>query len=106
MEGIAARVKANLLDLLTVARDSIVLPIPSFSLKVIEKYIGFKRSQTESGGQWAMAMFIEATETSDEGKRKKLMDEILRYNREDLEATWAVFEWLKSKAPAGTPAHK
>ena len=104
-EGIADRVKANLLDLLTVAKNSIVLPVPSFSLKVIEKYIGFKRSQSEFGGQWAMAMFIEATETSDEAKRKQLMGEILKYNEEDLAATWAVFEWLRAKAPAPSPAH-
>jgi predicted RecB family nuclease len=97
-DGIADRVKTNLLDLLTVARNSIILPVPSFSLKVIEKYIGFERSQSEFGGQWAMAMFIEATETSDEEKRKQLMDDILKYNEEDLAATWAVFEWLKTKA--------
>jgi predicted RecB family nuclease len=97
-DGIADWVKANLLDLLTVAKNSIVLPVPSFSLKVIEQYIGFKRSQSEFGGQWAMAMFIEATETADESKRKQLMDEILKYNEEDLGATWAVFEWLKTKA--------
>jgi predicted RecB family nuclease len=93
-DGIADMVKSNLLDLLTVTKNSIVLPVPSFSLKVIEKYIGFKRSQTEFGGQWAMATFIEATETSDESKRKQLTDEILKYNEEDLAATWAVFEWL------------
>lgn len=98
-DGVAARVKENLLDLLTVARDSIVLPVPSFSLKVIEKYVNYKRSQTEYGGDWSMAMFIEATETSDDAKRKEVMDEILKYNREDLEATWAVFQWLKTKVP-------
>jgi predicted RecB family nuclease len=97
-DRIADRVKTNLLDLLTVARNSIILPVPSFSLKVIEKYIGFKRSQTEFGGQWAMAMFIEATETSDESKRNQLMGEILKYNEEDLEAMWAVFQWLRAKA--------
>lgn len=47
-----------------------------------------------------MATFIEATETSDEVKREQLMAEILKYNEEDLAATWAVFEWLKAKAPA------
>ena len=99
VNGIAARVKANLLDLLTVARDSVVLPVPSFSLKVIEKYVGYKRTQSEYGGDWSMAMFIEAVETSDEAKRNELMGEILKYNREDLEATWAVFKWLKSKSP-------
>lgn len=98
-DGVAARVKANLLDLLPITRDSVVLPIPSFSLKVIEKYVGFKRTQAEYGGEWSMAMFIEATETSDEAKRQELMNEILKYNEEDLAATWAVFQWLKSKRP-------
>lgn len=78
-----------------------MLPLPSFSLKVIEQYVGFKRKQDEYGGQWAMAKFIEATETRDDARRKELMDEILAYNQEDLEATWAVFTWLQSKT-----AHK
>jgi predicted RecB family nuclease len=98
-DGVAARVKANLLDLLPIARDSVVLPIPSFSLKVIEKYIGYKRTQTEYGGEWSISKFIEATETSDEAKRQELMGQILIYNSEDLAATWAVFQWLKSKRP-------
>jgi hypothetical protein len=99
-DGIAARVGANLLDLLTVTRNSVVLPLPSFSLKVVEDYVGFERKQTEYGGAWAMATFIETTETSDEEKRKELMGKILAYNKEDLEATWTVFVWLRSKVPA------
>ena len=102
-EGIAARVEANLLDLLTVTRDSVVLPLPSFSLKVVEDYVGFERKEAEYGGAWAMATFIEATETRDEGRRKELMDKIVAYNKEDLEATWAVFRWLKEKAPLANP---
>jgi hypothetical protein len=43
---------------------------------------------------------IEATETNDELKGKQLMDEILQYNREGFAGTWAVFEWLRLKAPA------
>jgi len=98
VDGVAARVMSNLLDLFTVTKESVILPVPSFSLKVIEQYVGYKRKQAEFGGQWAMAKFIEATETSDEEKRRELMDEILAYNQEDLEATWAVFRWLRSKA--------
>jgi uncharacterized protein len=94
--GIAARVRANLLDLLPIARDSIALPLPSYSLKVVERYIGFKRSLDEYGGDWAMAQYIEAVETEDEDRRRTIMDKILTYNKEDLEATWAVFEWLAS----------
>ena len=98
VDGIAARVKTNLLDLLPITQASVVLPRPSYSLKVVEEYVGFKRTQAEYGGDWAMAMFIEATETSDEDKRQQLMAEILRYNQEDLAATWAVFQWLRAKS--------
>jgi predicted RecB family nuclease len=96
-DGVASRVASNLFDLLTVARESVVLPLPSFSLKVVEDYVGFVRKEAEYGGAWAMATFIEATETNDEGKRKELMDKIVAYNKEDLEATWAVFQWLQAK---------
>jgi len=93
-EGIAERVKRNLLDLLPRAQTAVALPLPSYSLKVVEKYIAFERTQDEYGGDWSMATFIKATETQDEAKRKELLDSILTYNREDLAATWAVFQWL------------
>lgn len=95
--GVAQRVIQNLIDLLPKTRDAIVLPIASFSLKEVEKYIGFKRTQDEYGGSWAMAQFILATETNDEAERNARMSEILKYNEEDLAATWAVFEWLRKK---------
>jgi uncharacterized protein len=95
--GVAARVFGNLLDLLPVTKNAIVLPLPSYSLKVVEEYVGFERTQDEYGGSWAMAKFILATETDDETERNALMAEILKYNEEDLAATWAVFEWLRKK---------
>jgi predicted RecB family nuclease len=96
-DGTAARVLRNLLDLLPVTKNAIALPLPSYSLKVIEEYVGFKRTQDEYGGSWAMAQFILATETDDEAERYARMAEILKYNDEDLAATWAVFEWLRGK---------
>ena len=50
------------------------------------------------GGDWAMAKYIEATEMDDEIQRAEVMDKILKYNEEDLQATWAVLQWLKLKA--------
>jgi len=105
-DGIAARLLANLLDLLPITKSAIALPLPSYSLKVVEEYVGFKRTQDEYGGSWAMAQFILATETQDEGERNQRMGDILRYNEEDLAATWAVFEWLRNKGTAGQPASK
>lgn len=95
--GIAERVLSNLLDLLPITRQSLALPLPSYSLKVVEEYVGYKRTMTEYGGDWSMAKYIEAIETEDEKERDAVMDEILAYNREDLEATWAVFKWLQAK---------
>jgi predicted RecB family nuclease len=71
--------------------------LPSYSLKVVEQYVGFKRTQDEFGGSWSMAQYILATETDDVARRDSLMSEILKYNCEDLAATWAVFEWLRNK---------
>ena len=99
-DGTAARVLRNLLDLLPITKNTVVLPLPSYSLKVVEGYVGFKRKQEEYGGAWAMAKFIEATETQSEAERNTLMAEILKYNEEDLAATWTVFEWLRGKGAA------
>lgn len=96
VRDIARRIRQNLLDLLPITQRSVVLPIPSYSLKVVEKYVGFHRTQTEYGGDWAMAKYIEATESNDDVLRQEVFKDILIYNREDLEATWAVFQWLRA----------
>ena len=94
--GGADRVLKNLLDLNRVTEDSVVLPLPSYSLKVIEKYVNFKRTLPEANGDWSMATYIEATETEDEATRQRLMDDIRLYNQEDLQATWEVLKWLQT----------
>lgn len=96
-DGIAERVRENLIDLLPITQRSIALPLPSYSLKVVEKYVGYKRTLDEVAGDWAMAKYIEAVETEESAVRDEVMAQILNYNREDLEATWAVLKWLKSK---------
>jgi hypothetical protein len=37
--GVAGRVERNLLDLLPVTRELVALPLPSYGLKVVEKYV-------------------------------------------------------------------
>jgi hypothetical protein len=32
---------------------------------IVEDYVGFKRKEAEYRGSWAMATFVEATETSE-----------------------------------------
>ena len=51
----------------------------------------------EFGGDWAIVQYIRAVETEDQDLRQNIMDDILKYNEENLQATWAVVEWLRSK---------
>jgi predicted RecB family nuclease len=104
-DGIAAKVLTNLFDLLPVTQKAVALPLPSYSLKVVEEFVGFKRTQEEYGGQWAMAQYIEATEMEDEAARQKVMDDILKYNEEDLAATWAVLSWVRAYGNTITANH-
>jgi predicted RecB family nuclease len=95
--GIAQRVLDNCLDLRPVTKKSLVLPVYSYGLKVIEQYAGFKRTMEEYGGDWSIVQYIRAVETEDQDLRQSIIDNILKYNEEDLQATWAVVEWLRAK---------
>jgi len=96
--GVARRVLRNCVDLLPITRDAVVLPDPSYSLKVVERRAGYRRTLDEYGGDWSIARYIEAVETYDEAAREAIIQKIRDYNREDLEATWAVIVWLRSLA--------
>lgn len=94
---VGKRVQKNLVDILPVVQNSIALPLPSYSLKSVEKYIGFQRSQKQFGGEWAMAEYIENLHSENQSNPQSL-NELRTYNQEDLRATWEVFKWLKSMA--------
>ena len=96
-DGIAARVRANLLDLLPVMAKSVCLPLPTRSLKEVEKFVGFQRQELPGSGDWAIAKYLQAAEVGD----RRLLDEILGYNEEDLDATWAVYEWVNNSLDRG-----
>jgi succinate dehydrogenase/fumarate reductase-like Fe-S protein len=42
-----------------------------------------------------MSAYIEAVETEDPKTAAALISQIVRYNEEDLDAMWAVYEWLR-----------
>ncbi len=96
-DDVAAHVLENCVDLLNLVRSSVVLPLPSYSLKVVERFVGFERRLAEMNGQESVAKYIEATEAADLAARAAILREILAYNEEDLDATWAVMEWLRGR---------
>jgi len=94
IDGIAVKVLENLYDLLPVVEAAFVIPTPSYGLKLIERVAGYRRKLPEAAGKWSMATYIEAVETEDPDRASQLMSEILKYNEEDLEAMWFVYEWI------------
>lgn len=96
-DGVAARVLANLFDLHVALNDCIALPLPSLGLKVVEKYVGYKRTQIEYGTSLSIRLYMDALAAGEGRKRDELMRQLLTYNREDLEGTWAVFDWLRKR---------
>jgi len=98
----AEEVLESLLDLLPVTRQVAALPLPSYSLKVVEKlpqlvdFTGFHRSAEDvAKGDESIAAYMEAVEAGDGPRRDELMEQLSAYNQEDLEATWAVQSWLR-----------
>jgi predicted RecB family nuclease len=101
----AEGVLAALLDLLPIAKDQVAVPLIGYSLKFVEglpevgEVSGFSRADNEiSKGDESVAGYIEAVETDDETRREELIQSLLAYNQQDLEATWAVQQWLRSLA--------
>jgi len=88
----------NCLDLLRVTKGAFALPLPSYSLKKVESFVGYERVKVPGyKGDQSIARYMLAVETDDEGLRLEIVDEVCAYNNEDLEATWAVMEWLLSQ---------
>ena len=94
--GTTTRILDRLFDLHRAVTRSVALPVWGYGLKEVEKFVGFTRKLSDAGGTWAMCRYIEATETSDLVARGAIMGRILAYNEEDLDATRAVMEWLRS----------
>jgi predicted RecB family nuclease len=93
-DGIATRVLSNLHDLHRIVEKSLILPIPTYGLKIIEGIAGYSRQFADAGGKWSMAKYIEAIETGEPAHSKSLIEEIVKYNEEDLDALWAVYCWV------------
>jgi predicted RecB family nuclease len=87
----------NLIDLYPIVTKSVVLPIYSYSLKPLAKYLGFKWREEKADAAQSMYWFDLWLKEKDE-KYLKLSKE---YNEDDLLATKAVKDFLATltKAP-------
>ncbi len=80
-----------LVDLYTVVRQAICVGQPSYSIKKLELYYGFKRAAELRSGDDSVVMFEQWL--LDQSNRA-LLETIERYNEEDCRSTFELREWL------------
>lgn len=95
-KGIGQRVLNNMWDLYRALVDCVILPVPSYSLKQIENFVGFKRTQEEYGGSWSIVRYNKYLQAATEQEKEAVLNEIRIYNREDLLSTYSVYKWLEA----------
>ncbi len=75
------------------------LPLRSYSIKFVARYVGFDWSNPESGSLWSVVQYQKARATPDPAARQALLDAIVRYNGDDLMAMRAVWRWIERERP-------
>lgn len=85
-----------LVDLMKVVKDSLVTG-GSVGLKTIAPLAGFEWADDDPGGVNSQVWFHEMCALPDGPERRALRDRIIRYNQDDLAATYTVREWLRTE---------
>ena len=86
-------------DLFIVAKNAVLVGTESYGLKHLERLSGFERRGGIEQGAGAVVEYEQYMATKDQS----LLDEIARYNEDDVAATLALREWLVANRPADIP---
>ena len=73
-------------------KRSVVVPVPSYSIKQIGAFVGPKYSVEDPGGAQSIVWFEEFQR---DRTKADVRDKLLTYNREDCLALKTVYEWLR-----------
>ncbi|MEB3341395.1 TM0106 family RecB-like putative nuclease [Okeania sp.] len=77
-------------DVHQVITQTITLPIESYALKNIARWLGFEWRNPEANGAQSVCWYEQWLKTGD----RSLLDEIITYNQDDCYATYYIKEWL------------
>jgi uncharacterized protein len=84
------QVERRMHDLLFLIRPSVVFPLSFYSLKDLGVYVGYKWQAEDASGVQAVRWFEDFLRDGD----KKILKKILDYNKDDVQATWKLKEWV------------
>lgn len=91
--------KVKLINIEKIIKDSIILPISSYSLKNIGRFLGFRWQNKEATATQSMCWYSSYLESKD----KKFLELSIEYNRDDCYALLFIKNWLVSLKQKGVP---
>jgi uncharacterized protein len=94
------RIIHHMVDLYPLITSSVVLPLHSYSIKSIAKYLGFQWSNVAANASQSMYWYAQWRATGNE----ELLEAIVQYNRDDCMATRVVKDWLTTLSQNASPA--
>jgi predicted RecB family nuclease len=77
-------------DVYEILIQNVTLPVESYALKTIARWLGFKWRDTEASGAKCIYWYDQWLKTGD----RTLLEIIQRYNEDDCRATCSVKDWL------------
>ena len=98
--GFVDRMNAACFDLKRVLDRSVRLPLRSYSIKHVARWMGFSWRNPDSGSEWSTAQFHHASHSTDPAERMQLLRDLAEYNEDDLLAMRAIWRWLAENEPA------
>lgn len=85
-------------DIHQIVTQTITLPVESYALKNIARWLGFEWRNPEANGAQSVCWYEEWLKTGD----RSLLDAIIIYNEDDCYATYYIKEWLSNFIEAET----
>jgi predicted RecB family nuclease len=88
--GFVQSLQPRFFDLHEWVTRTVVLPIESYTLKLIARWLGFEWRNSAANGAQAICWYSEWLETGNED----ILNDIVLYNEDDCQATYHVKDWL------------
>ncbi|MBU0531389.1 MAG: TM0106 family RecB-like putative nuclease [Candidatus Uhrbacteria bacterium] len=90
-ESVVAQMEQNMIDLLPAVRDSVIMPVYYYSLKDIAGHLGYKWKEEGATGAISVLWYEEYLKNR---RKKSILTKIIKYNEDDVRATWHVKKWV------------
>lgn len=91
----------GMVDLSKVAARSVIFPTQFYSLKDLAKYLGFKWRHKEASGLNSIEWYKVWRTGKGKELRRKMLQDILEYNEDDVRATKVLKDFLAGLVPKG-----